>query len=66
MRSFGNTTRTRADKAAAMAAQLIMARPDRIAALVAGHTAESFAKQHGLNTRDIRDTFERAKQRAGG
>lgn len=53
--------RTREDKASALAARLIMSRPERIRELVGEHTAETFAKAHGIPVGMIRETFDRAK-----
>lgn len=55
--------RTREDRATALCTRLILARGDRIDALVAGHTAETFAKAHGVTVSMIRETFEQAVQR---
>lgn len=63
MRSFGNKTRTQRDKAAALCSRLILARGDRIDALIEGHTAESFAKAHGVSHLAVRSTFEDAVRR---
>lgn len=57
----GQKPRTREDKASALAARLIMARPERVRDLVGEHTAETFAKEHGIPVGMIRETFERAK-----
>lgn len=55
--------RTREDKAMALVSRLNLARGDRIDALIAGHTAETFAKAHGVTVGMIRETFEQAVQR---
>lgn len=55
--------RTREDKATALCTRLILARGDRVDELVRGHTAESFAKAHGVTVAMIRETFEAAVQR---
>lgn len=57
----GQKPRTREDKASALAARLIMARPERVRELIGNHTPESFAKEHGVTVGMIRETFERAK-----
>jgi hypothetical protein len=40
-----------------------MATPERVAELIDGHTAETFAKQHRLPVGMIRSTFEHAVER---
>jgi hypothetical protein len=40
-----------------------MATPERVAELIDGHTAETFAKQHHLPVGMIRSTFEHAVER---
>lgn len=59
----GPKPRTRADKAAALCTRLILAKPERIAELIGTHTAETFAAEHGVPVRLVRETFERAKGR---
>lgn len=63
MKHAGQKPRTRADKAAALCSMLIMARPDRVRALIGEHTAETFAKEHGLPVGMIRESFEHARGR---
>lgn len=63
MRSVGNKTRTQKDRTAAMCTRLIMARGERIDELIAGHTAESFAKAHNISYLASRSTFEDAVKR---
>lgn len=57
--------RTRADKAQAMIMRLVMASPERVADLIEGHTADTFAKAHNLPVGLIRSTFEHARERRG-
>lgn len=63
MRSFGSKPRTSRGKAAAIVTRLIMARGERIDELVAGHTAETFAKAHGVSYLAVRSTFDDAVRR---
>lgn len=58
-------TRTREDKAMALSTRLILATPQRVAELIAGHTVESFAKAHGVTPAMIRGPFEQAVARHG-
>ncbi len=62
-RAVGNKPRTQKDKAAALCSRLILARGDRIDSLIAGHTAETFAKAHGVSYLAVRSTFEEAVKR---
>jgi len=59
-------TRTREDRATALCTRLIMATPERVAELIDGHTAETFAKRHNLPVGMIRSTFEHAVERRAG
>jgi len=63
MRSFGNKPRTQRDKAIAICNRLILARGDRVDALIEGHTAETFAKAHGVSYLAVRSTFDEAVRR---
>lgn len=65
MKHHASKPRTREDKAAALCSRLIMARPERVAELIGTHTAETFAKEHGLPVGMIRETFEYARGRLG-
>lgn len=62
-RAVGNKPRTQKDKAAALCSRLILARGDRIDDLIKGHTAETFAKAHGVSYMAIRSTFDEAVRR---
>lgn len=60
----GKKPRTQRDKAAALCSRLILARPERVRELIGEHTAETFAKEHGVAVGMIRETFEDARLRA--